>query len=268
MDLPILKNRFPFRLGAPSFIYPAGYVENVRRLGPHLDELELLFFESAPGSFPDVSEIAALCRSGEDMGLSYNVHLPVDLHLGHADAVVRQAAVRRLSEVLSHCRPLNATTHTLHLSYAEPESTPEAVELWQARILESLHRLFEISAIAPQRISVETLDYPPVWLRPILAEFPLRVCLDVGHLLHHGLDLSTVLEGLKEKIVIVHLHGTAQERDHQALDVLSPSVWELLKPFVADFKGTLSLEVFSPERLAISMRCLQEMTDRWCKEPT
>ena len=41
------KGRFPFTLATTSFIYPDDYVPNVRRLGPYLDEIELLCYESA-----------------------------------------------------------------------------------------------------------------------------------------------------------------------------------------------------------------------------
>ena len=47
------KSGYPFRLGTTSFIYPAGWAENVARLAPLVDEVELLFFESQiPGSLP------------------------------------------------------------------------------------------------------------------------------------------------------------------------------------------------------------------------
>jgi len=38
------KHAYPFKLGTTSFIYPDGYVPNVKMLGPYMDEIELLFF--------------------------------------------------------------------------------------------------------------------------------------------------------------------------------------------------------------------------------
>ena len=46
------KGIFPFKIGTTSFIYPDGYVQNVKMLAPYLDEIELILFESAPGSLP------------------------------------------------------------------------------------------------------------------------------------------------------------------------------------------------------------------------
>ena len=41
----VYKGRYPFRLAATSFVYPADYDVNVARLGRFVDEIELLFFE-------------------------------------------------------------------------------------------------------------------------------------------------------------------------------------------------------------------------------
>jgi hypothetical protein len=62
-DLPrSYKKRYPFRIGTTSFIYPAGYTENVARLGPHVDEIEILMFESHPDSRPTDSWCGILRR--------------------------------------------------------------------------------------------------------------------------------------------------------------------------------------------------------------
>ena len=42
------KGLYPFRLGTTSFIYPDQYVPNVKSVGPFVDEIELLLFESGP----------------------------------------------------------------------------------------------------------------------------------------------------------------------------------------------------------------------------
>ena len=68
-----LKNCHPFRLGTTSFIYPAGYAENVKLLGPYIDAVEVLAFESRwPDSLPSEADIAELVRLGEEHDLCYN----------------------------------------------------------------------------------------------------------------------------------------------------------------------------------------------------
>ena len=44
------KGFYPFKIGTTSFIYPDLYVPNVRMLGPFVDEIELLLFESGPSA--------------------------------------------------------------------------------------------------------------------------------------------------------------------------------------------------------------------------
>ena len=41
------KGLFPFKICTTSFIYPDHYIPNVKMLGPFVDEIELLVFESS-----------------------------------------------------------------------------------------------------------------------------------------------------------------------------------------------------------------------------
>ncbi|MDP3028536.1 MAG: hypothetical protein Q8O04_03405, partial [Deltaproteobacteria bacterium] len=72
---------FPFRLATTSFIYPDRILPNAMRLAPYLDEMELILFESK--NLPDREEISDLSALQDKQGLSYNVHLPLDIFLGH-----------------------------------------------------------------------------------------------------------------------------------------------------------------------------------------
>ena len=254
MDLPRLKKQYAFRLSAPSFIYPAGYVENVRQLGPHVDEIELLLLESDPAALPSAEVIAELAHLADRLQITYNVHLPIDIDPAAFDRSTRFAAVERIAAVLALAAPLNPTTCTLHLPFEGAQRHTLAV--WQKRAIESLDLLMSKAEIDPRRVSVETLGYPTEWLAPILAAQPCAVCLDVGHVLNAGFDLKTVLDDLRPRISIVHLHAAAEGTDHLALDRLIPSAWAVLQPFLAEFHGSVSLEVFSAARLHASMTCL------------
>jgi hypothetical protein len=132
----VCKKQFPFSLCCPSFVYPAGYVDNVRQLAPFVDEIELLFFESRfADSLPSremIRELVQLARSGD---ITYNVHLPTDICLGHRDAGVRQTAVDVLTRTIARCAPLDPTTFTLHL--ARDSSEPD-YRRWQANVVTSL----------------------------------------------------------------------------------------------------------------------------------
>ena len=80
---PVLKGAFPFRLAATSYIIPADILPNVRFLGPFVDEVELVLFESAyESNLPSEETIRELKSLASGMNLTYNVHLPTDAFVG------------------------------------------------------------------------------------------------------------------------------------------------------------------------------------------
>ena len=257
--LKSLKGHYPFRLAAPSFIYPADYVTNVRRLAPFLDEIELLFFESRADSLPTGALVGELNRLARDMHISYNVHLPLDIPLAAPINGDRQVAVDLLKMVLERVAPLSASTHTLHLNYGESDRLPETVRSWQDRLRTSLDRLLGDTSIAPGKISIETLDYPPHFFAPLVQEFGVSVCLDIGHILYHGFDLGNAVQRYRSATTIIHLHGAARDRDHLSAAELPGTARETVANLLKGFTGSLSLEVFTLERLVSSMETLEQM---------
>lgn len=257
------KRHFGFRLSVPSFVYPAGYAANVRLLGSFVDEIELLLFESGPESLPSRSEIDELNDLSRRLDVSYNVHLPLDLELGDPDPARRANDVRRLIDTIGLARPLSPTTHTLHLNLQHPHPNGATLRLWQDRTLRSLERLCRASAVAPDRFTIETLDYPPEWLIPFVHRLGMRVCVDVGHVLNHGRDLVTVMLQFGDRIEMIHLHAAADGRDHLALDHLAPETRHRLQSHLRHFHGTVSLELFAFERLRRSL----DVLDRMLTEP-
>lgn len=255
------KQRFPFRLSVPSFIYPADYATNARRLGAFVDEIELLLFESSAESLPSAEEIDRLAALALEMHISYNVHLPIDLDAGDPDPGLRRQALERLVAVLALVRPLRPTTHTLHLAYNEKDHRPASIAQWQARTLSAMAALLRDAAIPPGQISIETLDYPPAWFAPVVTQLDLAVCLDAGHIVHHGLDLQSTLALFNQRITICHLHGVDRGKDHLCLDKLAPEPRETLRRFLQNFSGSVSLEVFAFDRLRDSLGCLADMMD-------
>jgi sugar phosphate isomerase/epimerase len=243
----------------PSFIYPASYADNVRLLGPSVDEIELLLFESSHGSLPDLTEIDELAALARRFNLTYNVHLPIDLDLGAADPIVRRASVHRMAQVARKAQLLAPTTYTLHLPFTQQDRSLANVEQWRRRTLQSMETFLQTADIAPGLFSIETLDYPPQWFAPIVNALDLSVCLDVGHVLHYGFDLEEQFTRFGKRIVICHLHGVAEGRDHESLDRLAPEICHFLSTRLRDFEGALSIEVFNFERLRNSLPSLIDM---------
>ena len=255
----VYKGQFPFRLGTTSFIYPDSYAANVKTLGPYLDEIELLFFESGPtDSFSGNRQIRELADLAAEYDLSYNVHLPLDISPGDSDAALRRQAVSTVTRVMELTAPLDPTTCTLHLPYTSESTAGDDIKIWRDHIYESLVRVFD-SGIDPRSISVETLNYPISRVADIIETLNLSVCLDTGHMLIYDFDLDEIYRRFQDRITIIHLHGVDAGRDHLSLDRLTKRDWESIIPILNDFTESVSLEVFSYEHLSKSLAHLEKI---------
>jgi sugar phosphate isomerase/epimerase len=246
-----LKNRFPFRLGTTSFIHPAGYEDNVRLLAPLVDEIELLFLESA--HLPSANEISELKALADTQEVTYNIHLPMDISLADPSAGIRRQSREAVLSALERVYPLNASTHTLHVTYAMPDKRPARVASWQMYAGESLDHLLESAPITADDLSVETLDFPPQWLEPVVSRLEVPVCVDVGHVIRFGFDLGKTLDLFAGRIDIFHLHGVTGDQDHRGLSHLAPETCEIIASLLKSFHGSVSLEVFTVKDLMDSM---------------
>lgn len=253
------KKKFPFRLSVPSFVYPADYATNVRYLGPYVDEIELLFFESDLPSLPTKAQVSELHDLGRQLALTYNVHLPLDLDLGNQESRSRKTAVERQALFIERLIPLTPTTFTLHLQCNLGHSTGDDVIAWQNRTIQSLEELLNLTTVSNRSFSVETLDYAPMWFAPIVDRLNLSVCVDVGHVLRYGFDLQKTLEMFDQRITIFHLHGVADGKDHLSLTQLDPMPGKIMRAYLERYQGTVSLEMFTLKRLRDSLPCLARM---------
>jgi sugar phosphate isomerase/epimerase len=246
-----LKQQYPFRLGTTSFIYPAGYLFNVQQLASLVDEIELLLLESQ--HLPPREEIAGLADLANEHCITYNVHLPMDVHLAGETTEVRRRSIDAVAYAIDRVAPLSPTTQTLHLTFDRPDTSPSMVGHWQDLASESITNLLKICDFPARNISIETLDYDPLWLRPIAERLDLAICVDVGHVILYGYDLQRVLDVFADRTTMLHLHGVAAGRDHLALTHLSPYHRDMIASFLHAFKGSASIEVFNRERLSESL---------------
>jgi sugar phosphate isomerase/epimerase len=242
-----LKKRYPFRLGTTSFIYPADYVTNVRQLAPYLDEIELLLLEST--HLPSHNEIEELQHLGADHDITYNVHLPMDIDPASDQPDRRQASIASIANAIDRVAPLTPTTLTLHLTFSETEKRDTDVNGWQMRAVESMRQLLKTTGITADLISIETLDYPPFWLEPVVQMLGVSVCVDVGHVILHGFDLAQVLESFAAQTTMMHLHGVASGTDHRPVHHIKPDDRYTVSRFLQNFKGSVSIEVFNLKHL-------------------
>ena len=251
------KGAYPFKLGTTSFIYQDGYVPNIKMLGPYLDEIELLVFESKPSCLPKQYEIDELSTLSKEYDLSFNIHLPIDISFGHKDTFVRQHAVETILRVIDLASPLSPSTCTLHLSYDEASREKEIVKRWQEFTYETIKQLINFGVKA-EDISIETLDYPFKWVEEIVRDYKFNICMDIGHLIVCGADIKTFYVSYCDNISIIHLHGVENGRDHLSLERLpeerAGEIIEILKKFTK----VVSIEVFSYDDLTTSLKYLEK----------
>ena len=235
---PDYKQRFPFSLTVPSWLYPAGYAENVARVAPFVDGVELLFFEGKPACLPDESEWGRLRRLQTRHGLAYNIHMPTDDNLAAMDGVERQRALDSHKRLFDLTEPLSPVTHTVHLERPVGVHPAAWLDVAEGSLL-ALSRIMD-----PARVTVETLDYDLLPLADALEELGFFVCLDLGHLIHFGLPVEKTLGRFAPLCRMVHLHGVADGKDHRSLALMEPTRLQGLLPFLSTYTHTLSMEVF------------------------
>jgi len=250
------KGLFPFRICAPSFIYPDHWIPNIRFLAPCLDEIEILLFDSLRETdFPSEGDIGQMAKLGSKNSIRYNIHLPTDISPGSPDADTRQKAIDAITRTYHLVLPLNPTACILHLPLDGPVFNKSELSGWRQRIAKSVETLI-LNGIPGQSLSVETLDYPLEWVRPVIETFDLAVCLDVGHLLAHGIDWQSEYRQWGHRINMIHLHGI-KDRDHCSLDAIPPSIFKKILLALKSFTGTVSVEVFGFEDLQKSLMYLE-----------
>ncbi len=250
------KNVYPFKISAPSFIYPDDYIPNVRLLGPFLDEIELLCFESHPSSLPSPMTIRELASLAKEFRFTYNVHLPSDLDPGSPEHREQNRFVDGILQVMDLTLPIAPTTYILHLPYNQARIGSVCDKAWQSRISGCLGRLKD-AGVQGTALCIESLNYPLEWIEQMLREYDLRVCLDMGHLIVNHENIETIYRRFAGLTKMIHLHGVHNEKDHLALNVLDQHRIDGIFSLLRQFTGTVSIEVFSYHHLLTSLAVLE-----------
>jgi sugar phosphate isomerase/epimerase len=268
----IIKKKWPFKVGTTSFIDPGPIVDNVKKLGPVFDEIELLVFESLPFMttdgpvpvLPQPHEIKELARLSQELGVTYNIHLPVDVSLTSPSRKERILGVDTIKRVVDLCSPLSPSTHTLHLEFTPADALEgkAGIEKWQERALESLETLCPFLNHLSD-ISIETLEYPPEYLFEILDSLDVALCIDAGHLIKYNYDIKALFDRYGHRVPLIHLHGVdfshERPKDHQGLDKTPMDRFLPTLEVLKQFDGVVSLEVFNRGNLQDSVDYLNHL---------
>jgi len=255
------RRLFPFKLATTSYIYPDYLIPNVAKLAPFFDEIELVLFEShGQDNLPDEEQIESLRDVRLQQGIDFNIHLPIDLYLGDADEKVRTSGLSTIKKIVEMTLCLNPSVYTLHLE----QKNQGELEDWQSRLIRSMEEVCGWS-VDPKRITIETLGYPFEWIEEIVRHFGFSICLDIGHILVSGQDLKCHFEKYFSRTSTIHLHGVEDGVDHLGIDRLTDSALNLIMDRLSNFRGTVSIEVFSIDELKRSLVTLEE---EWRRRPS
>jgi sugar phosphate isomerase/epimerase len=257
-----------FRLGTTSFIYRAGWRENVARLAGRVDDVELLFFDAArPEDLPGSEELAALRALCDVHALSYSAHTPLDASLASENESVRRDSVAATLRVIEATRSLDVHAYVLHVYLGDCEHDPRRpsdLDAWRERAARSIEELLARGASA-DKLCIESLDYDLELLAPVLDRFALPVALDVGHMHRDGHMLASAVDRWLPRTKLLQWHGTdPSDRDHRSLAHYpeAEARWLLRTLCERDFGGVLTLEVFREDDFETSLALVR----RWLSE--
>lgn len=248
----VITKRYPWRLGATSCVLPADIMTNVRQLAPLVDDVQLLFFESAAKSrMPQPLHVQVLRGFAEEHSLTYTAHLPTDLALGAANRAQRQEGIGEILRLMAQLGPLAPLSFDLHL-VREPD-LPEAA--WLDNLAASLRELAEALGDEKRLVGVENIEYPFGLVAHLVAEHGFGICLDLGHLVHYDHDLGEGLAMLP-RARHLHYHGVRDGKDHQGLHDAEQAGMLGQRLAQVGYDGVVTLEMYSLEKLKASLALL------------
>ena len=248
----------PFRIGTSSYIIPDDILPNVRYLAGKVRDVELVLFDiDKYCNIPDKEQTNELIGLAEKNGLSYTVHLPLDLNFSDRD---RDVSIEKAMKVITGTRALRPHAYVCHLECKDiPESEGAALSDWQEQRIRAVSTLAERSGIR-SGFSIENLErYPIEWNEPVIRACGTHACLDIGHLFLRKEDPIPVIQKWLPLTSVIHLHGVGT-RDHQSLrhmpkDAVRAVINELIR---LDYRGVMTLEVFNETDFCESMEMIEE----------
>jgi sugar phosphate isomerase/epimerase len=251
------KGRYPWRIGATSFVIPGGIEENVKYLADRVDDIQLLFFESSCRSrLPQEIDVPMLRALARDHQLSYTVHLPTDLAPGHGRQSIRQQAADEIVRLMAELSPLHPRRFDLHLA-RQPELD---VASWLDNINDFLLALKKDIGRQCVMVAIENIDYPFRQVRSLVLRHGFDLCPDIGHALFYDDDPGQLLQDI-HPATHIHYHGIRGGRDHQALGEeqrgCTARLGEVLH--ARAYRGVVTLEVYNSRDLQASLQHIDEI---------
>ena len=229
-SISLLPERLPGRvLAAPSWVMPGTLAENCAFLATKVDEVGLLFMESAACLAYGERDLPGFLA---DLPFSCHMHLPVDLPM---DTPARAAAI--CAELLDKVARLPVGGHWRERAGDPPFSEPSAARgqtgEGRAAMRAVLHppahdpadaglagrRLAAFAQTwlslgkSPSRLLLENVrDNDLTELAGPIREYGFGLCLDMGHLLAYGQEDLLRRQDLLERAAMLHANAPGRGR--------------------------------------------------------
>lgn len=253
------RGRFPFPVGAPSWVLPLtddNFVGNVTYLSDKVDRVQILCFEKdSVGELLTPRDLNRLREIGGSTGLGYSVHLPGDLALLDPEdtPAVRTGKLELLLHIAALTAELEPDHFVLHLDLpGGARADGGLVDRAEA----CLTQLVSLWPEAPGLVYVENTGWDLTQVAGPLERLGFGVCADFGHLYRGHLPLPAFLDRLGPLIREVHLHGFDELGDHLALARLPPSVQQPLRSLLVQRCPSVVIENFRADWLQDSLATL------------
>jgi sugar phosphate isomerase/epimerase len=208
-----------------------------------------------------------LGRRLTEHGLDVLAHLPFPMDLGSPHDHQREGGIEELAACLDTAADLGAEKAVVH-----PDGTAWTAvwdhETVRPLVYDSLRRLHDHATADGIELCAENLFDSPHTIADmpgLLAETPVSMTLDTGHAYLSGHDATDTAAFVREhagRIAHLHLNDTRGGADeHLPFGAGRVDFRELLGAFPADWKGTLSLEIFTenPSYITESKRRLESV---------
>ncbi len=202
------------RVAAPSWVMHGALAENCRFLAGRVQEVGLLFFESAACLAYDGKDLPADLA---ELPLSWHVHLPLDLPWDTPGAVADTCLA--LMEKIAYLGVRRVVLHppqpglTMHEG-ASVQAVEDALTHFAGR--------WRDAGFSPRDCMLENVrhaDLVDIW--PVVQALDFSVCLDTGHVMAYRQERLLGLSGLAQRVRMVHLNAPGPGGRHLPLTSLS-----------------------------------------------
>ena len=172
----------------------------------------------------------------EEQALTFSLHLPTmgGLDISSSIAAIRLASVETYRRLIDLTSPLAPESFVLHVAGMIFELTNSTVtgsysSTLRQLFLQNVYRSLEdiLTFLPPPSLCLENLPaFPMEFLLPLVRDFPVSVCLDIGHLHLRGESLHDFWARFGPRTREIHLHDVKIVRpgpnlllqhDHHAL---------------------------------------------------